>query len=344
MAFLFGIEGTALLFLRLLTDSPKHNWIIFLASGAAVFLISQLIKRFFKKHMDINILNNRTMHFLLISAGTALVLIYVNFVIEPPTISLGRWTADFGDITYVLFLVSSAIMFVIIIRYVSRESALRTEMLLTEAFKIYIHDLEKSHNSLRTIKHDYVNILTSLKLYIDGRDMEGLEKYYYEELSELSKDLLSQDRLLGSMKNILLNEIKSILIYKGSVAAQHGIEMGVDAACPVKSLGVSTSIVCQILGILLDNAIEAAEETDEKKLHIAIVIDSRFSTFIIKNSWEKKTIPMNKLFELGFSTKANGRGVGLSTVRSYTEKIKRLYLETELGNDYFTQKLTVEGD
>ena len=147
---------------------------------------------------------------------------------------------------------------------------------------------------------------------------------------------------LGSLQNVKINEIKSILIYKGSAAAGHEIDTGIEVRESIEELGVGAAIVCQILGILLDNAIEAATLADEKKLHIAIIKNPNSKTFIIKNTWQKQAIPMNKLFELGFSTKEGNRGIGLYTVRSLTEKIKGLFLETEVSDEYFSQILTVK--
>ena len=53
---------------------------------------------------------------------------------------------------------------------------------------------------------------------------------------------------------------------------------------------------------------------------------------------------MNKIFELGFSTKGKNRGTGLHAVRNYTEKIKGLHLETEVTDEYFCQILTVKDE
>jgi len=343
-ALLFGIEGMTLLLSRLLgyeSDSilliPMYATIVFV-----VFLLSYLLKKLFGKQMWANTMNHKTIRFLLICAGIALVLILKNLAIEGAPITLGRWTVDFGDIALMLFLASAVAMFVIILRYVSMESALRAEMLLAEASKKYVSDLEESYKALRTIKHDYVNVLASFKLYIDSEDMKGLTKYYYDEFSEINKDLLRQDQLLSRLQNVQLNEIKSILIYKCSIAVQHEISTDVEVKEQIEHLGISTAVICQILGILLDNAIEATLEIEDKKLHIAVIKNPTSQVFIIKNTWKKQNTPVNKLFELGFSTKATGRGMGLYTARKYTEKMKGLYLETEATDDYFIQTLTVK--
>jgi len=243
---------------------------------------------------------------------------------------------------YAMFFIAVLAMFGIIVRFVFKENALRTEKMITEASKKYINDLEVSYTALRIIKHDYVNIMSSFKLYIDNNDMEGLSKYYNDELAEMNRDLLHQDRLLGSLQNVRISEIKSVSIYKCAVAAQYKVEVNIEVREPIDELGVSTAIVCQMLGILFDNAIEAAAEADGKRLSIAIIKNPGSKAFIIKNTWQPRELAINKLFELGFSTKAKGRGVGLYTVRNYTNKLNHLYLETEFDDDYFTQTLTVK--
>ena len=343
MALIFGVEGLTLLLSRLFGFGADSFWIIplYIIIIFVVFLLAFILKKFLEKRWA-NAFNHKVVRFLLISAGLALVLTLKNFAIEGIHITLGRWTVDFGDIAFLLFFASGAAMLVIILRYVSMETALRAEMLLTEASKKYVQDLEESYKTLRTIKHDYVNILTSFKLYIDSEDMAGLSKYYYNELSEMNRELLRQDQLMGSLQDVRLREIKSILIYKCSTAIKHAITTDIEVKDEIDSLGVSSAIVCQILGILLDNAIEAALEVDHKKLHIAIIKNPTSKVFVIKNTWEKQAISITKLYELGFTTKAEGKGLGLYTVRKYTGKIKGLYLETEVEDEYFIQTLTVK--
>jgi two-component system sensor histidine kinase AgrC len=343
-----GIVSFGALFQRLRGVDYPPIWggnptaAIYIAVSLSFAALFAILNRMLKKHVDMNVFNSTIMKLLAGGAGVMLVFIYMNFAIDDAAFTLGQAVIDFSEVTYFLFFVMSAVMFVVIFRYASKETATRTEMLMIEASKKYIRDLEESYNTLRAIRHDYVNILSSFKLYIDNEDMAGLSKYYYDELSEVNKDLLHQNMLMSSLENIRLNEVKSILIYKCSQAAQHEIRICFEIREPIEKLGVSTAIVCQMLGILLDNAVEAALKADKKELSIAIVKNPNSTAFIIKNTWAKQHFPIDKLFELGFSTKQEGSGVGLYTVRNYTEKIKGLYLETETTDEHFTQILTVK--
>jgi len=339
---LFGIDGVTHLFYRLINlsdtfdalDIDRYWMIAFFVFLLLHIVVVLLLSRFLKKRIDMNIFNNKSLYFIAGISGLMIIISFINFMEDT--------FESIGDVMYALVFVSVIILYVIIVINAYKENSVKTEKMIAEASQKYISDLEESYTVLRTIKHDYVNIMTSFKLYIENDDMEGLAEYYNNELSEMNKDLLSQDKLLGSLQNIKINEIKSILIYKCSIAAGVQIEPNIEVREVVDELGVSTAIVCQILGILMDNAIEAVEEIGNKELSIAIIKNPNSKAFVIKNTWNKQEIAVDKLFELGFSTKAKERGIGLYTVRNYTNKISNLYLETEIDTDYFTQTLTVK--
>jgi len=334
--YIFGVDGMSTLFFVQFSgylDESLWNIIFF----SHMFVITALVftfKRVIKNRVDMNVFNNRGTYLVTAVSGIMIIVTYVVYRVDEVYAASG--------IMYLLVFATIAVMLVVIMNYVFKDNTRRTEMLLAEASKQYIRGLEESYTTLRMIKHDYVNIMTSFKLYIDDRDIDGLAKFYYNELSELNRDLSKENRLIGSLQNVQINEIKSIIIYKCSVAAQHRVVTTIEANDPIESLGVPTSIVCQILGILLDNAIEAAMETDEKNVTIAILANTVSKTFIFKNSWRDQGLDLSKIFELGFSTKADGRGVGLYTVRNYVDKIKGLLIQTKHDSGCFTQILTVQ--
>jgi len=332
----FGIDGMTNMFIAQFSryEYELYWHVVYTFHVAAICIIVFASRHLLKKRIDMNIFNNRGTYLVTVVSGIMIIVTYVVYRADEIYAARG--------IMYALVLATMAVMFTFIMNYVFKDTARRTEMLLAEASKQYIRGLEESYQTLRTIKHDYVNIMTSFKLYIDDRDIDGLAKYYYDELSELNRDLSKQDRLIGSLQNVLINEVKSIIIYKCSLAAQHQVVITIESGTPIESMGVSTAIVCQILGILLDNAIEAATETEEKRLTIAIITNTNSKTFIIKNSWPENELDLSKIFELGFSTKGEGRGVGLYTVRGYLNKIKGLLIQTKLGPEGFTQILTVK--
>ncbi|MCL2500564.1 MAG: GHKL domain-containing protein [Defluviitaleaceae bacterium] len=322
--------------------------VLLIVNVAVLLGATFFIKRFLKKRIDMNIFNNRIIHFLMINAGVALVLMYMYSGADNVLYRIFPEGTNPAYFAFLAFFVSTAFTFALILRYISRENTLNAEAQIHEASRQYVGALEESYRSLRAVKHDYVNILTSLKLHIDGGDMEGLKKYYYGELAEINKYMLNESRLTDDLQNIRPSEVKSIIAYKCAEAAGKGINVHIEAREAVEAFGVSTAVVCRLLGILLDNAIEGAVETAaeiaEPSLSVAVFTNPKSKTFIVKNTWLKKDLPLSKIFDLGFSTKGEGRGVGLHTLRQYTSKLKGLTLSTETDDSYFTQILTAEDE
>ena len=346
---IWSISAISSLFLTVIGRADLYvelaGVLAFVLTGLVLALLVHGIRKFLKNRIDMNIFNNSMMHILIVTCAIALALIYMNHA-EDQAFMIFRTPdtvlpVNLAEIAYTLLFVSLGAMIITIVRNVSKEATLRAERLLHKASEIYTRDLEEAYKTLRIVKHDYANMMTTFKLYMDKSDLDGLRRYY-EEVHQLNENALYQNKLMTSLQNIKINEIKGLLIYKCATASEGQIAVTIETPDLIERLGTSTAIVCQILGILLDNAIEAAEEAEEKKLSIALFADTNATVFVIKNTWTPQDIPMGKLFDYGFSTKGPERGVGLSTVRSYLDQIAGLSLQTEMDTQNFTQILTVK--
>ncbi len=97
----------------------------------------------------------------------------------------------------------------------------------------------------------------------------------------------------------------------------------------------------RILGILLDNAIEASEECNEKIINITFRNDIRNNRQIIsiENTYPNKEIDTEKIFEKGVSEKENHTGLGLWEVRKIIKKNNNSNLFTSKTDKFFSQQL-----
>ena len=346
---IWSVSAVSILFLtvigRAYLYTERFGVLVFVLTAALFSLLVHGIRKFLKNRIDMNIFNNGMMHVLIVTCAIALALIYIYsaedhafMMFRSPDTAL---PVNLAEIAYILLFVSLGAMIIVIIRNVSKEATLRAEQLFHKAAETYTRDLEEAYKRLRIVKHDYANMMTTFKLYIDKGDLDGLRRYY-DEVYQLGGNALDQDKLMTSLRNIRINEIKGILIYKCAAASESQITVTIETPDLIEHLGASTAIVCQILGILLDNAIEAATDTEEKRLSIAIFADTNAKVFVIQNTWNPQELPVGKLFDYGLSTKGSERGVGLSTVRSYLDQIKGLSLQTEVDAQRFTQILTVK--
>jgi len=99
----------------------------------------------------------------------------------------------------------------------------------------------------------------------------------------------------------------------------------------------------RLLGILLDNAIEATYECTEKIINVYIRKDFKIKRqlLIIENTYNNKEIDVEKIFEKGYSTKDSNTGLGLWEVRQIIKKNNNLNLYTSKDNKFFKQQLEI---
>lgn len=97
----------------------------------------------------------------------------------------------------------------------------------------------------------------------------------------------------------------------------------------------------RILGILLDNAIEASKECKEKIINITFRSDIKNNRqlIIIENTYSNKDIDTEKIFEKGISEKENHTGLGLWEVRKIIKKNNNANLFTSKNDKFFSQQL-----
>lgn len=160
----------------------------------------------------------------------------------------------------------------------------------------------------------------------------GLYRLYdtYDELVEKQKEYLGRlwDYELPTDAIVLEDPIVVALLYeKINEAIEAGIEVETVFSCSMLKRNVTDVIWVEILGTLLDNAIEALSGYDgNRKLWIEIgenCDDCGQISICITNTYRKlKQVEMEKFFELGYSTKGMGRGVGLYDVKQLVYKNK----------------------
>ena len=88
---------------------------------------------------------------------------------------------------------------------------------------------------------------------------------------------------------------------------------------------------------------ELAKEAEEKKVHIAIFSISKIVYLVIHNTTNEITFDIRKIYEEGYSTKGENRGLGLNNVRKILANYGTMFLETELQGNRFLQVLKIGG-
>ena len=209
-----------------------------------------------------------------------------------------------------------------------------------ESEKAYNKTLRILHDSVRGFKHDFDNTVTTIGGYIRTNDMEGLKNYYLQ----LEDDCQKVNTLYVLNPEIINNDgIYNLLTTKYHEAEEKDIKVTITVLLDLGNLKMRIYDFARILGILLDNAIEASSESDEKIINITFRNDSKNSRqlIIIENSYKDKNIDTDKIFEKGISGKENHTGLGLWEVRQILKKTNNANLFTSKTDELFSQQLEI---
>ena len=205
----------------------------------------------------------------------------------------------------------------------------------------YSRHIEELYKEVRSFRHDYTNLLTSLRLGIEEEDMEQIKEVYDSVLKDSSEKLQDNKYDLGRLVNIRDRALKSLLAGKFLKARDKKIVFNVEVPEEIQVEGMSLLDFLTIVSILCDNAIEASAEASQPHVSIAFLKNGAQETFIIENSIKEEGIDISEIFSFGASSKGEERGVGLYTVMKIVESHPNTSLNTTCQNQIFRQVLTV---
>lgn len=242
---------------------------------------------------------------------------------------------------FLAYTVISFFIFMGILHLVKKKMELENQKKYAEDLKHYLSDLEQNYEEIRKFRHDYKNVLISIEAYLFEDDLAGLKKYYLESLKET--DISQSIVQLSDLKNVKNMIVKSIFASKLTLAQNKGLTTSFEAKDEIIDVQVDPIILSRILGIILDNAIEAAIESIDKAIRAAIYETEQSVFIIVINSHGDFKNPISLMEKNGFSTKGENRGIGLSNLRDIVEQFPNLYLDTRIEENVFIQKIEIRG-
>ena len=205
----------------------------------------------------------------------------------------------------------------------------------------YSRQIEELYKEVRSFRHDYTNLLTSLSLGIEEEDMEQIKEVYDSVLKDSVQKLRDNKYDLGRLVNIRDRALKSLLAGKFIKARERDIVFNVEVPEEIQVEGMSLLDFLTIVSILCDNAIEASAEASQPRVSIAFIKNGAQETFIVENSIKEEGIDVSEIFSFGVSSKGEDRGVGLYTVMKIVESYPNASLNTTCQDQVFRQVLAV---
>ena len=308
---------------------------------AIAFCIAQLSGLLI--HKRINRFDDHTkkklVTYLLIVASFTIILYYLYDIL-----GLHGYT-NIAEMLYTLALIIFFILFIIAIFVFTDNLSLKININqkdeLLKNLQSYTNSIENMVFEVRKFRHDNFNLMLGFYEYIKNNDIDKIRDYFQKYMLSFSENTAKADSRLDILMHMKILEVKSILSFKFLYAQQLGIDVYIEIPEDIDGIEIyNITDLCRITGILLDNAIEACQNAKSSVLRFFAQKRDMQIIFIFTNTYTG-TPSISKIFERGFTTKEDGRGLGLYTVSRLIEGNSSLFLKTHIEENEFIQELIV---
>ena len=222
----------------------------------------------------------------------------------------------------------------------------------------------KNRNSYNQLTDEYDNLFSYIQNFEDWIEKEQLNRHEYknqlavlycltnekkvkEKINEILEDNINiGGEVINQLKLLPKGGIKGLLYYKVAIAQKKKLNITADVSLENKSIlnkltEQEIRIICKLIGIYLDNAIEAAEETRKKNILIEVYELSDKVCFVFSNTFKKKN-NFDDRNKKGITSKGDGHGNGLYFASKLIEQNSFIESKQDVVDGYYIQQLIIK--
>ena len=246
-----------------------------------------------------------------------------------------------------IFCLIILIQFIFIIAIYVSSVLLQQKMLKKQEEKnmqLYLHNLESSEDRLRKFKHDYLNLLATLRvnksLAADQKAIEELEQYTQDQINDPN---MWQFKNLNHLHNVA---IKNIVLSKLIKMNECGINYSFECEKNIELLPQNIQIfdLVRIIGIVIDNAIEESQKLGKGQGMIKIMFYQENPSeleFKIMNKYAFDQLNPNQIRQKGYTTKKNHQGYGLANIQEINDHYDNMFIDYSIKDNWFSFTLAI---
>jgi len=204
----------------------------------------------------------------------------------------------------------------------------------------YVKNSEQLIEEYRITQHENKNQLVVIKTMVNTKN---------EELNEYLDNIIKEKhtikyKWITSLKNIPLGCVKGLIHFKLLTMEELGISIDINVSKEVENSILKDFPVKnwdslnKIVGVFLDNAIEATQMCKDKKFIMDVYLENDTVVFEFANTFDEVNQDEDKFI----STKDKNRGHGLILVRRIIKSSEIYSNETSIKGGYFIQVLKIK--
>ena len=297
-------------------------------------IITYVLKKPLKKLINYNLSTNKK---IIVMSSITLVMLAIFFYNLIKTFEFNN-----NIITYLVIIV----MLICIILYLFKQKIENEKISkkydeLLDVMKSYESDIEEQ----RTLRHETKNEFATIKCKLqDKEDNKTIIEYIDSVIGEKEK---AGSTKYSKFKYLPSNGLKGFFYYKFIEAEKKGINVSINISKQIENSFLKDietkdfKDLARIIGVYLDNAIEASSTSEDKKLGIEMYLIKEKIEIIITNTFNNE-INLDKIGKESFSTKGKHRGHGLLLVNKILSENNMFEAKNEIRGNIYIQSLKIK--
>lgn len=311
-------------------------YIPYLSGPLAAVLVSYILKKsnFYRYFACLFARRSRAVPALAVSYALMCVWSALDWLYPDSTPDAGYAIFFFSLIVVALFWVQFLAM------YAAGQDKIRAQEETIAQQQAHMELLEELQQEIRAFRHDFTNLFSGLTLQAQEGDLAGIQAFMKETSSYFDTKLGNEIQQMDGLKNIQPYALRSLLTAKLAAMRKLHIQTVLEVLRPMYSVQIiGTEDLLRVLGILLDNAMEAVPE-ENGAVRIVLLQEEKELYLAVANTYEAAP-DLSALARKGYTTKGAGHGTGLSSYRKIISGYRGCVTRTYLKDEMFVQELHI---
>lgn len=299
-----------------------------------MIILTVSIRKPLKKLINYNLSTNKK---IIVMSSITLVMLAIFFYNLIKTFEFNN-----NIITYLVIIV----MLICILLYLFKQKIENEKISkkydeLLDVMKSYESDIEEQ----RTLRHETKNEFATIKCKLqDKENNKTIIEYIDSVIGEKEK---AGSTKYSKFKYLPSNGLKRFFYYKFIEAEKKGINVSINISKQIENSFLKDietkdfKDLARIIGVYLDNAIEASSTSEDKKLGIEMYLIKEKIEIIITNTFNNE-INLDKIGKESFSTKGKHRGHGLLLVNKILSENNKFEAKNEIRGNIYIQSLKIK--
>ena len=203
----------------------------------------------------------------------------------------------------------------------------------------YVQTMEESLDNEQMNIHEYKNQLSVIRSMTNNKKI----KDYIDSLVDECPD---DAKWNTELKNLPQGGLKGLLHYKLACATKKNLNVLItvspDTASVIKCLSLEDiKQLSRLVGIYMDNAMEAALDTEKKNVALEIYKIKDTVNIVISNSANIDESKLKMIGKKGFTSKGKGHGRGTYLAKKMLLHSKKFSASNSVVKDYYIERIII---